>query len=190
MILLIDNYDSFTYNLVDYFQQLKVECKVVKNDEPSENYLSGKVDAVVISPGPGVPQSAGNIMKTINQIYNKLPMLGICLGHQAICEYFGAKLERAIKPMHGKVSKIHCKQDYIFNGLPEYFNVVRYHSLVCKDIPVDLNVIALTEENEIMAVKHKNLPIWGIQFHPEAVLTEHGLKLLENWYEATLKTNC
>lgn len=189
MILLIDNYDSFTFNLVDYFCQLGVECDVVKNDISPDKYLDKKYDAVVISPGPGVPKNAGYLLKVIEKTYRKTPILGICLGHEAICEYFGGKLERAIKPMHGKVSKIQCAKTSIFRGLPEYINVVRYHSLVCRDLPDQLKTIALTEEMEIMGVQHVSLPIWGVQFHPEAALTEFGLEILKNWLEASGKTN-
>jgi len=189
LILLIDNYDSFTYNLVDYFEQLNTRCDVVKNDVPPGTYLSNKYEAMVISPGPGLPEQAGYLFEAIKSLHNKIPVLGICLGHQAICEYFGARLTRAIKPMHGKLSKIQCQKNILFANLPEYINVVRYHSLICQNLPETLENIAFTEDFEIMAIQHRFLPIWGIQFHPEAALTEYGLRILKNWINAVQRTN-
>jgi len=189
LILIIDNYDSFTYNLVDYFQQLGTKCHVVKNDDPYESYFHNNFDAVVISPGPGLPKNAGLLFKTLNYFHQKKPILGICLGHQAICEFFGGTILHAHLPMHGKISKIHCLKDPIFNNMPDYFNVVRYHSLIVNELPSQLELIAYTEEMENMAIRHKHLPIWGIQFHPEAALTEYGLDILSNWLTVTNPTN-
>lgn len=189
MILFLDNYDSFTYNLVDYFKQLGQECYLVHNDVPLSELPEKNISSLVISPGPGVPKTSGYIYEYLDYYHNKIPVLGICLGHQAICEYFGAKLQHAIKPMHGKISRIHRQDDMIFENIPEYFNVVRYHSLVGDVSVKDLKTIAYTEEREVMAVRHLQLPIWGIQYHPEAALTEFGIRLLENWLKATDQLN-
>ncbi|MBX2843266.1 MAG: aminodeoxychorismate/anthranilate synthase component II [Flammeovirgaceae bacterium] len=181
MILLLDNFDSFTYNLVDYFAQLGVECKVMRNDLPLEEITRNEYAGIVLSPGPGIPEKSGNLLKVIQHYYQSHSILGICLGHQALGEFFGGSLHKAIKPMHGKVSEITCEDDEMFKDIPREFNIVRYHSLVVDKFPNDLKITAFTKEKEIMAMKHKNLPIWSVQYHPEAVLTEFGLKLLENW---------
>ncbi|MEM6359567.1 MAG: aminodeoxychorismate/anthranilate synthase component II [Bacteroidota bacterium] len=182
MILLVDNFDSFTYNLVDYFEQLGVQCKVFRNNVPLEEIQSFKYEGLVLSPGPSIPENSGNLASVIKYYYDQLPILGICLGHQAIGQFFGARLHKAIKPMHGKISKIKVKHDPIFRGLEQYFEVVRYHSLILSLSP-DHPIIPLayTEENELMALRHKVLPIWGLQFHPEAALTQYGLEILGNW---------
>ena len=181
MILVIDNYDSFTYNLVDYFNQLDLEVEVIRNDESVDDLLSEKYKGVVLSPGPGIPQNAGNLMKALDYYHEKIPVLGICLGHQAIAKFFNGSIEKAQIPMHGKLSLICHENDAIFKNIPESFNVVRYHSLVCNNLPKNLDVIAQTGIGENMALKHKELPIYGLQFHPEAVLTEYGLEILGNW---------
>lgn len=183
MILLFDNFDSFTYNLADYFQQLGVSCKVVKNDVSLQEIKALQFDGIVLSPGPGRPESAGCLLDLIGQYFNKVPILGICLGHQALGEFFGGRVEKALKPMHGKLSEICCadQKDYLFQGLPACFQVVRYHSLVLRSLPDCLEGTAYTPEGELMAVRHKVYPIRGVQFHPEAVLTQHGLNLLRNW---------
>lgn len=189
MILLVDNFDSFTYNLVDYFQQLNQECVIVKNNiSPSE--IEGIVfDSIVLSPGPGTPKNAGNLLQILDRYHLRKPVLGICLGHQAVCEYFGGEIKKAIRPMHGKISSISGSGDALFNEIPDYFKVVRYHSLVGYNLPECLKEIAVTEERELMAVKHVGFPIWGIQFHPEAALTEYGILILENWLKATGQLN-
>jgi anthranilate synthase component 2 len=180
VLLIIDNYDSFTYNLIDYFNQLGQECHVIRNDEPKENWTLN-IDGVVISPGPMIPQKAGHLMKMLDYYHDKKPIIGICLGHQAIGEYFGAKLIHAKKPMHGKVSKIKVEDDPLFKDIPKHFNVVRYHSLLLSNFISPLKELAITENGENMALKHESLPIWGIQYHPEAALTEFGLQVLKNW---------
>ncbi|MFD2512759.1 anthranilate synthase component II [Pontibacter locisalis] len=181
MLLLLDNFDSFTYNLVDYFGQAGVKAEVVRNDVPLEEIKQLPVKAVVLSPGPGVPQKAGSLMDVIHYFHERVPMLGICLGHQALGEFFGAKLEKGIKPMHGKVSQIICEPDPLFNGLPLQMPVVRYHSLVLRQTPQDIVPLAHTAEGELMAFRHKTLPLYALQFHPEAALTTYGLQMLQNW---------
>lgn len=181
MILVVDNYDSFTYNLVDYFNQLNIEVKVRRNDASLENLLSEKYSGVVLSPGPGLPTKAGNLMHVLEYYHKKIPVLGICLGHQAIGEFFNGEIIKAQTPMHGKLSQISHSGDAIFNNLPSTFDVVRYHSLICSNLPEELQILALTDIGEIMALKHKELPIYGLQFHPEAVLTQFGLEILKNW---------
>jgi anthranilate synthase/aminodeoxychorismate synthase-like glutamine amidotransferase len=181
LILVVDNYDSFTYNLVDYFNQLEIEVEVLRNDASLDNLLSEKYCGVVLSPGPGLPENAGNLMDVLDFYYAKIPVLGICLGHQAIGAFFDGKIIKAQKPMHGKLSQIVQFGDDIFKHLPSQFTVVRYHSLICSNLSDDLQIIAKTGIGEIMALKHVELPIYGLQFHPEAVLTEYGLDILRNW---------
>lgn len=183
MILLLDNFDSFTYNLVDYFNQLGEECEVIRNDFSPEKLDKSKYSALVLSPGPGKPEDAGFLMDYIGSFENEVPILGICLGHQAIAKYFGANVVKALKPMHGKISTIfQLKEDDVFDGITHDFDVVRYHSLVVKNLNKTLLLpLANTKENENMVFKHQFLPIYGIQYHPEAALTEYGLKILSNW---------
>ena len=181
MVLLLDNFDSFTYNLADYLQQLDVECVVLNNQTSLESIKKLPLKGIVLSPGPETPEKAGCMPEVLSSFYNKLPILGVCLGHQAIGQFFGAQLVRALKPMHGKVSEISCKEDYLFNGLSDNLKVVRYHSLVLQNLPVCLSSLAATAEGELMAIKHNTLPIRGLQFHPEAILTESGLAMLKNW---------
>ncbi|WP_296619837.1 aminodeoxychorismate/anthranilate synthase component II [Marivirga sp.] len=183
MILLLDNFDSFTYNLLDYFNQLGEECEVIRNDVSPGELNKSKYSALVLSPGPGKPEDAGFLMEYICAFENEMPILGVCLGHQAIAKYFGANVVKAIKPMHGKLSNIHqLKDDELFEGMNHEFKVVRYHSLVVKDLEDTLLLpLANTKENENMIFKHQFLPIYGIQYHPEAVLTDYGLKVLSNW---------
>ena len=183
LILLLNNFDSFTYIIADYFNQLGVACKVLNNDADLVQIIKPGYKAIVLSPGPGVPVKHGVIMKVIDHYHKKLPILGICLGYQAIGQYFGAELVKSKLPMHGKISEIvtTAQNDIIFNGLPKRFNVVRYHSLELKNIPPVLQAIAHTTDGDLMAINHVTLPIWGLQFHPEAVLTEFGLQMLKNW---------
>lgn len=181
MILLLDNFDSFTYNLVDYFCQLGVEVKVFRNNEPIDEILSHSYQGVVLSPGPERPAKAGNLMKVIAYYADELPMLGICLGHQAIGEYLGASLEKAVYPMHGKISRISTISGSLFSNIPREVKVVRYHSLVLRNLPKSLKEVAYTADGELMAFESANGKMMGIQFHPEAVLTEYGLEMLKNW---------
>jgi anthranilate synthase/aminodeoxychorismate synthase-like glutamine amidotransferase len=187
--LLLDNFDSFTYNLWDYVQRLGVECKVLRNDTPLEKLKEYNFTGIILSPGFGKPQEAGNMMEVIDYYNQKLPILGVCLGHQALGIYFGAKLMYAEKPMHGKISIIDCKinnqTDLIFQNMPSQIEVVRYHSLVIeleKDTANNsLIPTAYTDTGELMAFSHITLPIKAIQFHPEAALTQYGLQILRNW---------
>lgn len=183
MLLLIDNYDSFTYNLKDYFEQLKQEVIVVKNDEiDAQSIQNLRFDKIVLSPGPKRPSQAGNLMSIIAHTHLQFPILGICLGHQALGEFFGGKLVLAPKPMHGKVSEIECQATGIYQDLPHTFNVCRYHSLIIQNLEnTPLETTAQSPDKACMSFQHKTLPITGIQYHPEAILTEHGLKILANW---------
>ncbi len=195
MIILLDNFDSFTYNLVDYFKQLGLEIKVLRNNVALTKIIALQPKAIILSPGHGTPKNAGIMMELISEFYLKIPILGICLGHQALGEFFGATLQKAKKPMHGKISVLQVvdnevnstdKISFLFHNLPKQFNVVRYHSLIILDDSKELDVLAYTQnketgEKEVMAFCHKNLPICGIQFHPEAILTEFGLEILRNW---------
>ena len=181
MILVVDNFDSFTYNLVDYLKQLGQETEVLRNNLPLEILLSDRYSSVVLSPGPGIPSAAGNLLSVIDYYVRNKPILGICLGHQAIVEYFGGTIKKAIRPMHGKISKVINEVDAIFKNIPEKIEVTRYHSLVCDQIPDQLSVISRSMEGEVMALKHKKMNIYGLQYHPEAVLTTYGLEILRNW---------
>jgi anthranilate synthase component II len=181
LILVVDNFDSFTYNLVDYLKQLNQETEVFRNNLPLEVLLSERYSSVVLSPGPGKPSAAGNLMSVIDNYAGNKPILGICLGHQAIVEFFGGTLKKAIRPMHGKISKVINEGDAIFNNIPEIIEVTRYHSLVCDEIPDQLSVISRSIEGEVMALKHKKMKIYGLQYHPEAVFTSYGLEILHNW---------
>jgi anthranilate synthase/aminodeoxychorismate synthase-like glutamine amidotransferase len=182
-ILLLDNYDSFTYNLYDYWLRLGVSCRVIRNDELSfDEFKALNFKALVISPGPQRPKDAGLLMPMIDYYYNKKPIFGICLGHQGIGEFFGATLLKNRIPVHGKTSKIQHTSHLLFKDLPTEFEVMRYHSLVLRDFEnTDLEVIATTFQNEVMAIAHKHLPIHGVQFHPESILTEFGLEMMDNW---------
>ena len=191
MLLMIDNYDSFTYNVVQYLRQLDAQVIVKRNDEISvEQALALVPDKIVISPGPCTPNQAGISMAILEAFAGKVPLLGICLGHQCIGQVYGASIVRAAKVMHGKVSPIHHLGEGVFKGLNNPFTATRYHSLVIdKDsLPDCLEMTAWTENecgdiDEIMAVRHKHLDIEGVQFHPESILTEHGHDLLHNFLE-------
>lgn len=181
-VLLIDNFDSFTYNLVDYLYQAGVSCEVYRNDIPLTQYVYKEYSGVLLSPGPKRPGQAGHLMQVLGYYENRLPILGICLGHQAIGEYFGWELSKALRPMHGKISRINNNGQGIFCQLPEAFEVVRYHSLVLKEVPLtDLRVTSKSLEGEIMGIAHQSKAIWGIQFHPEAALTAYGHEMIGNW---------
>lgn len=182
MILLFDNYDSFTYNLLDLFHQSGVEIKVVRNNELSlSEIIASNPEAIVISPGPGRPEQSGILMELVEHFHNKVPMLGVCLGLQAIALYFGGKLKHAIKPMHGKTSEIYFETHAMFEGIPPKSKMMRYHSLIAEELPSSLKIIGKSAEGEIMAIAHDNLKIWAVQFHPESILSEYGPKIVENW---------
>ena len=181
MILLLDNFDSYTYNLLDYFGQLGIEAHVVRNNVPLTAIEALSFDAIVLSPGPGVPRRAGNLMALIDRYHQTKPMLGICLGHQALGEYFGGTLQKGCRPMHGKITNIICRPDAIFEHLPSPMPVVRYHSLVVQVNNTELLPLAFSPEGELMAFRHATLPLYGLQFHPEAALTTFGLDMLRNW---------
>jgi anthranilate synthase component 2 len=183
-LLLLDNFDSFTYNLLDYFRQLGCEVEVVRNDVPAAALQERQFDALVLSPGPGTPTAAGNMPAVLAHWHQRVPILGVCLGHQALGEFFGATLGRAVRPMHGKVTELSVDTtDPLFRELPARLPVTRYHSLIVKDLPATLRPLAHTadEHHEIMALRHTTLPLVGVQFHPEALLTPHGLAMLRNW---------
>ena len=184
MLLVIDNYDSFTFNLVQYFGQLGVEQRVFRNDEitPAEAQKLNP-DRILISPGPCSPAEAGVSLDMIGAFAGKKPILGVCLGHQSIGHYFGGHVVRAGRLMHGKTSPILHKDTDVFRGMPQGFAATRYHSLLVEraSLPACLDVTAETAEGEIMGLRHKELPIWGVQFHPESIATEGGMKLLENF---------
>ena len=186
MILMIDNYDSFTYNLVQYIAQLGEEVKVFRNDRITLGEI-GEMDpeAIFLSPGPCSPKEAGITVDAIRTFYDKYPMLGVCLGHQAIGYAFGGKVVRAERVMHGKTSRIRSDGETIFTGLPNPFVAGRYHSLIVEkgSIPDCLMVTAETEEGEIMGIRHREYPVEGIQFHPESILTPNGKRIIRNFLE-------
>lgn len=182
-ILVIDNYDSFVFNLVQYLGQLGAECVVVRNDEIAVTEADN-FDGVLISPGPGVPEEAGISMEMIRYCADKkIPLFGVCLGHQAIAAVFGGVVSRAPELLHGKTSQVHHKEVGVFTELPSPFTATRYHSLAVKrdSVPTDLQITGETESGIVMGLRHKTLPIEGVQFHPESVLTEHGHMMLANW---------
>ncbi len=209
-VLLLDNFDSFTYTLADYLQQAGAECVVHRSNLPLATITATPYDAVVLSPGPGVPASAGCLLGVVDYYHNRLPMLGVCLGQQAIGTYFGATLQKSHRPMHGKVSTIRVDTtDPLFQHVPDRIRVTRYHSLTLAKLPTMLTTLATTEPTnatdeattvgvtsvaatsvggEIMAIRHRSLPIWGVQFHPEAVLTQSGLTILRNFITANQPT--
>ncbi len=187
MILLIDNYDSFTYNLLHYLGQLGAKVEVERNDALTvEEVLKKKPKAIVISPGPCDPDKAGICLDLIKAAAGKIPILGVCLGHQAIAQAFGGQIVRAPKPMHGKVSKIKHTGKGVFKGIPDNFTATRYHSLVAdkKTFPDVLEVTATSDDGVIMGLMHKKYNIQGVQFHPESILSEHGHKLLKNFLDS------
>ena len=184
MLLMIDNYDSFTYNLVQYLGELGEDVKVVRNDEMSVDEIDALAPSrVVLSPGPCTPNEAGVCLGLIERFAGRVPILGVCLGHQAIGQAFGGKVVHARELMHGKVSRIHHSGAGVFRGLPTPYEATRYHSLAIEreSCPGELEVTAWTEDGEIMGVRHKRLAVEGVQFHPESILTEHGHALLANF---------
>lgn len=185
MTLLIDNYDSFSYNLFQYIGELNPDIRVIRNDEMTlEEIRALKPDRIILSPGPGRPEDAGIIVDAARELGRDIPLLGVCLGHQAICAAFGATVTYAKALMHGKQSVVRQKGNSpLFEGLPETFSVARYHSLAAdpETMPECLQVTARTEDGEVMAVQHREYPIYGVQFHPESILTPEGHKMLENF---------
>ncbi|HSQ02500.1 MAG TPA: aminodeoxychorismate/anthranilate synthase component II [Burkholderiales bacterium] len=190
MILMIDNYDSFTYNLVQYLGELGADVRVFRNDEISIGQIEALAPSqVVISPGPCTPDEAGVTLAVIERFAGRIPILGVCLGHQAIGQAFGGRVVRARQVMHGKVSRIRHDGAGVFSAIPDEFVATRYHSLVVEraTLPECLVVTAQAEDGEIMGVRHRSLPVEGVQFHPEALLTEHGHKMLQNFIHANRK---
>ncbi len=191
MLVLIDNYDSFTYNLVQYLGDLGAETSVYRNDALSvDEILALKPSGIVISPGPGDPDHAGICLRLIQAAAdNDMPLLGVCLGHQAIGQVFGGKVVRAPQPMHGKISEITHTGKSVFAGLPSPYPVTRYHSLIVEreDLPSDLEITAETADGQIMGLMHKTKPIHGVQFHPESIATAHGHDLMRNFVKMTTK---
>jgi anthranilate synthase/aminodeoxychorismate synthase-like glutamine amidotransferase len=184
MLLVIDNFDSFTYNLVQYFGQLGVEQRVFRNNEITpEKALALKPDRVLLSPGPCTPREAGVTLDIIKAFAGRVPIFGVCLGHQAVGQYFGGNVVRAGRLMHGKTSPIKHRDTDVFHGLPQGFAATRYHSLLVErsTFPEELEITAETDEGEVMGLRHRTLPIWGVQFHPESIATKGGMKILENF---------
>ena len=184
MLIIIDNYDSFTYNLVHYLGELGADCRVFRNDAISvEEVLALQPQGIVLSPGPGYPQSAGICLELVEKAADTVPMLGVCLGHQAIGQAFGGRIVRAPKLMHGKLSAIRHEGDGLFDGLPQEFKATRYHSLIVErdSLPDTLEVNAETDRDVIMGLRHRERPIFGVQFHPESIASEHGHALLGNF---------
>ena len=184
MILVIDNYDSFTYNLVQYLGELGCILRVYRNDKINVSQIKKiKPDRIVISPGPGRPEDAGISCQVIRKFADKIPILGVCLGHQCLGFVWGAKIIQAAKLMHGKTSMIYHNRRGIFKNIPNPFQATRYHSLIVSNhnLPSVLEIIAWTKDDEIMGLKHKNFPIWGVQFHPESILTKVGKDILRSF---------
>jgi anthranilate synthase component 2 len=186
-VVVIDNYDSFTFNLVQYLEELGAACDVLKNDQTTARAVEERMpQGVVISPGPGRPDSAGITVPVIRALAGRLPVLGVCLGHQAIGQAFGATVRRASRPVHGRASGIEHRGDGLFAGIPSPFDAGRYHSLVldAASLPQCLEVTAYVADGDIMGIRHRDGSVEGVQFHPESVLTPHGKKLLANWLGA------
>lgn len=190
MILVIDNYDSFTYNLVQYLGELGAKIEVARNDKiASKDIYDISPTNIVISPGPGTPKDAGISKDVIKEFSGRIPILGVCLGHQCIGEVYGGRVIRSPRLMHGKTSMIYHNGKTIFRGLPNPFEATRYHSLIVErdTLPDCLEIIAETKEKEIMGLKHKKYFVWGVQFHPESILTKEGKKLLKNFLESKVR---
>ena len=189
MLVIIDNYDSFTYNLVQYLGELGADCRVFRNDAISvEEVVALQPDGIVLSPGPGYPESAGICLDLVEKAAGTVPMLGVCLGHQAIGQAFGGRIARAPRLMHGKLSAIRHDGEGLFEGLPQGFEATRYHSLVVEReaLPETLQVNAETEQGVIMGLGHREWPVFGVQFHPESIASEHGHALLANFLRVAL----
>ena len=184
MILIIDNYDSFTFNLVQYVGELGCEVRVMRNDEITADHISSiNPSHVIVSPGPGEPEAAGNSVEVIRYCSDSIPVLGVCLGHQCIAHAFGGKVVRAGRLMHGKTSRVFHHGNSIYQGLPNPFTATRYHSLIVEEesLPENVQVTAYTSEGEVMGIQLRDRPVTGVQFHPESILTEHGRLLLTNF---------
>ena len=183
-IILIDNYDSFTVNLYHYLSSLKINVDVIRNDQINSNeILKRKYNKIVISPGPGNPDQSGNCLKIVKSLYKKIPIFGVCLGHQIIGQVFGSKIIQAKKLMHGKTSKILSKKIGLLKNLPKTFEATRYHSLIIdkKSLSKDLEITAETKDGLIMGIRHKKYHVHGVQFHPESIKTKLGIKILKNF---------
>ena len=191
MILLIDNYDSFSYNLYQFIGEIDEDIKVIRNDELTVKEIEAlNPGCIILSPGPGKPSDAGVIIEVVKKLGDKFPILGVCLGHQAICEAFGATVTYASRLMHGKQSEVTFDKDsLLFKGCPDKALVARYHSLAAAPdtMPADLKITAVTKENEIMAVEHVKYPIYGVQFHPESIMTPDGKTMLRNFIKNIAK---
>jgi anthranilate synthase/aminodeoxychorismate synthase-like glutamine amidotransferase len=186
MILVIDNFDSFTYNLVQYFGELGADQRVVRNDSiTAEEALALKPEKVVISPGPCSPSEAGVSLAMVGAFAGRVPLLGVCLGHQSIGQYFGGRVVRAARLMHGKTSPIKHHSTDVFAGMPPLFPATRYHSLIVEraSFPAELEITAETEEGEVMGLRHRDSPVFGVQFHPESLATQDGMRILKNFLE-------
>ena len=187
MLLVIDNYDSFTYNLVQYLGELGAAMKIFRNDEITVDEIENelKPEKILISPGPGTPDNAGITLAVLEKFADRMPILGVCLGHQAIGQHFGGKVVRGPEPVHGKPVVIRHDGKTIFEGIADPFNAGRYHSLVVEreSLPESLEISAESPDGLIMGLRHRELPVEGVQFHPESILTEHGKKLLQNFLE-------
>ena len=188
MYLMIDNYDSFVYNLARYLQELGEQVVLVRNDritaEEIERHMQdGRLEGLILSPGPKSPADCGNCREIVRKLAGRIPILGVCLGHQIIGHVFGAKIRKGVRPMHGKVTAMTTEGTGLFAGLPRTYQLTRYHSLVVSEenFPSRLQIDARAEDGAVMAIRHRELPVYGIQFHPEAVLTEYGHALLENY---------
>lgn len=188
MLLVIDNYDSFTYNLVQYLGELGADMKIVRNDEVSVDEIENDMrpEKILISPGPGTPNDAGISLEAIERFSNRIPILGVCLGHQAIGQHFGGKVVRAPEPVHGKPVEVRHDGKTIFEGIRGNFTAGRYHSLVVdrESIPACLEISAESPDGLVMAMRHRSLPIEGVQFHPESILTDHGKVMLKNFLQS------
>lgn len=191
MILLIDNYDSFSYNLVQLAGSINPDIKVIRNDEKTiEEIEEMNPDQIILSPGPGYPKDAGICEEIVLKLQGKFPILGVCLGHQAICEVYGGKISHAKELMHGKKSRIKIDSNSpIFEGMEEEMDAARYHSLAAEaeSLPKDLKVIAVSRDGEVMAVQHEKYQVYGLQFHPESILTPDGRKILENFLKIKIQ---
>lgn len=187
MILLIDNYDSFSYNLVQMAGSIKKEIKVVRNDEMTVGEIEHMSPShIILSPGPGYPKDAGICKEVIQKLMGKIPILGVCLGHQAICEVYGATIAHAKELIHGKKSKIYIENDTtLFKGMPEQIEAARYHSLIAEEenFPAELRITARDAGGEVMAVEHEKYPVYGVQFHPESIMTPDGYKIMRNYFK-------
>lgn len=188
MIVLIDNYDSFSYNLYQLIGSIRPDIQVIRNDKITvEELREMKPEAIILSPGPGRPEDAGICIETIEKLGSQIPIFGVCLGHQSICKAYGAEVSYAKELMHGKVSTVHADTDSVlFKGMKKEFPVGRYHSLaaVAETMPKELKVTAVTDDGEIMAVEHVDFPVYGVQFHPESILTPDGKTIMENFFAA------